>query len=159
MKSEVAPLSVLVPGSWEAFADGKLGSYEVLLLQSPEKAEYDSTLSFELYPLDGAWEDVVRRQNYHLLVWEGAPLSTNQALALRGAKGHKWIYKLRGEDGTLEVHYRLYLLLPKTLGEHRLLVLQGLAPAENSLEILPLFNRVVRSLAWGLQATNAVGSE
>lgn len=151
LKAKKAPLSAEVPSGWDGFSQEQEG-VEFLFLQNPKDEDYEALVSVSLHPTSGKFEDAVRRQTFQLLVWEGAPISTNQALTLRGASGHKWVYKASGLDDGQRLYYRLYLLLPKSIGHRRLLVLDGEGPAERSPEIVPIFNSIARSLAWGLQS-------
>lgn len=107
-------------------------------------------MSVALYPHEGQLTELVRKQNHHLLVWEEGPVIVNQALRLRGVPGHKWLYKHRDEDGRVRLYYRLYLLLPESVGDKRLLFLQGVSSGQESTHVLPMFNSLARSLAWGL---------
>ena len=152
VRSENFPLSLSAPSDWVVFPPSPEGDpNEVLFLQTPEESPFEAVLSVGVHPLSGKWEDLVKRQTYLYLVWEGAPLSVNEALKLRGAQGHKWVYQSQGKDGENKLYYRLCLLLPASLGAKRLLVLQGVAPAMASPQMVPLFNEIARSLAWGLQ--------
>lgn len=152
--AESAPLKVSAPTDWEVFTSNPDDPSEVLFLQTPDQAPYGVTVSFSLHPGDGNWDELVTRQNYHLLVREGAPISVNEALKLRGARGHKWVYQGRGPNGESRVYYRLYLLLPGSFGKDRLLLMQGAAPAEHSPEIVPSWNAMARSLSWGLDSSD-----
>lgn len=152
VRSENFPLSLSAPSDWISFPPSPKGDpNEILFLQTPDESAFQAILSVGVHPLTGKWEDLVKRQTYLYLVWEGATLTANDALKLRGAQGHKWIYQARAEDGESKLYYRLCLLLPASLGAKRLLVLQGVAPAAQSPQMVPLFNDIARSLAWGLQ--------
>lgn len=151
VRAEKFPLSLSAPADWEVFTSNPDDPDELIFLQTPKKAPYAATASVSAHVVQGDWEEIVRRQSYHLLVREGVPLATNEALKLRGAKGHKWVFKDTGPDGASKVYYRLYLLLPASVGGKRLLLLQGAAPAENSPEFVPQLNSMARSLVWGLQ--------
>ena len=144
------PLALSAPQDWEVFLESKDDPREILFLQSPEGAEYESAISVSAYATPGKWEDVVKRQNYHLIVWEDAPITINQELKMRGVRGHKWVYQARDENGESKLFYRLYLMLPGSITAKRLLVMQGSAPVDKSIEALPFFNQVAQSLAWGL---------
>lgn len=141
---------MLTPEKWEAFNTELADRNEVLFLQTPEGAEHETTVSVSLYPFHGKFSDLVRKQNYHLLVWEEGPVLVNQALKLRGVSGHKWMYREKSESGREQLFYRLYLLLPESVGEKRLLFLQGVTNDVDSTRVLPLFNDLARSLSWGL---------
>ena len=156
VKSKVLPLSLMIPGSWESFPDSDGNSSEVLYLQNSDGDACEASVSLSTHEVPKKWDELVKRQNYQLIVWEGAPISHNQELRIRGAKGHKWVYKAKGEDGHQKLYYRLFLLLPKSVGERRFLVMDGTAPAVRSPEVLPLFNRMASSLAWGLQADTPI---
>ena len=155
VSGEGFPLSVEVPADWEVFKTNPKDSSEVLFFQTPGGAPYSATVSISAHPAGGEWTEIVKRQDYHLLVWEGVPLSVDEELRLKGARGHKWVFNDRGPDGESKVYYRLYLMLPPAVAAKRLLLLEGAAPAENSPEVIPLFNTMARSLAWGLQLENA----
>jgi hypothetical protein len=146
-----APISVLAPPNWETFQESEDNPYEVLFLQSPKDAEYDITVSLAAHPLAGNWQDLVTRQTYHLVVFEGSSITVNEDLTLRGVRGHKWIFKGTGPDGSSKIYYRLYLVLPASVGKNQLLVMQGVAPGSRSPEAVPIFNALARTLSWGLQ--------
>ena len=148
------PLTVSAPSAWEVFTSNPKDPDEILFFQTAQDAPYGVTVSFSTHPVTGTWEELVSRQSYHLLVWDGVPLTVNEELKLKGARGHKWVYRDKGPNGESKVYYRLYLLLPGSVGEKRLLLMQGAAPAEHSPEIVPQWNTMARSLAWGLAAEN-----
>jgi hypothetical protein len=150
--AETFPLTVSAPSDWEVFTSNAENPNEILFLQTPEKAPYGVTVSFSTHPVTGNWDELIGRQSYHLLVWDGVPLIVNEPLKLKGAQGHKWVYRDKGPNGESKVYYRLYLLLPGSVGDNRLLLMQGSAPAEHSPEIVPRWNSMARSLAWGLSA-------
>ena len=150
VKAESSPISVQTPEKWEAFNTDLADQNEILFLQTPEEAEHETTVSVSLYRFTGKFSDLVRKQNYHLLVWEEGPVLVNQALKLRGVSGHKWMYREISESGREQLYYRLYLLLPESVGERRLLFLQGVTNDVDSTRVLPLFNNLARSLSWGL---------
>lgn len=151
VRAQTFPLSIEVPADWQSFPpDSKVDPNEVLFFQTPDSAPFAANLVLSAHATGGTWEDLVKRQTYHLLVFEGAPLQSNEALRLHGLPGHKWVYKAPSPDGVEKLYYRLYLLLPPTAGSRRLLVLQGSAPAEQALEMLPFFNQAARSLQYGL---------
>lgn len=147
------PLSVEAPSDWEVFTSNPDSPSELLFLQTPKAAPYPMTVSISAHPVSGDWSEIVRRQDFHLLVWEGVPLQVNEELKLKGSRGHKWVFNDLGPNGENKVYYRLYLLMPPTVvAGKRLLLLEGAAPAENSPEVVPLLNSMARSLAWGLQS-------
>ena len=141
------PLSVERPKQWESFPGSPKNSGEVLFLQSPKDTELDATVSISAYPLPNSWDDLVRRENFLMLVHD-SPMIENQALSLGGAKGHKWVYRGESSQGEPKLFYRLYLTLPPSVGSRRLLVLEGLAPDAQSEQALVLFNGLARSLNW-----------
>lgn len=147
------PFSVLAPQDWEVFTESEEDPNEVLFLQTSPKSEYEVTVSFAAHPFAGTWEDVVKRHSYHLIVFEDCPVLVDEELKLRGARGHKWVFKAADGEGVTKLYYRLYLLLPPSVGKNRLLVMQGVAPEGRSPEAIPVFNKLARSMAWGLQAT------
>ncbi|MCA9780788.1 MAG: hypothetical protein KC800_28905 [Candidatus Eremiobacteraeota bacterium] len=151
VRAEKFPLSLSAPTQWEVFTSNPDDPDEVLFLQTPKEAPYPATVSVSAHPVQGDWDEIVRRQSYFLLVHEGVPLATNEELRLRGAKGHKWVFNDIGPGGESKVYYRLYLLLPASVGGKRLLLLQGAAPAGSSPEFVPQLNDIARSLSWGLQ--------
>ena len=150
VRAQDFPLTVSIPVEWEVFTSNPDDPNEVLFLQTADDARYPATVSFSAHPVGGSWENVVGRQTYHLLVFEGVPLMVDEALQLRGARGHKWVFKDRGPDGEEKVYYRLYLLLPAGVDGRRLLLMQGSAPSEVSPEFIPFLNEMARSMAWGL---------
>jgi hypothetical protein len=150
--AESFPLTVLAPSDWQVFTSNEEDPSEILFLQTPEEAPYGVTVSFSTHSVDGDFDEIVNRQSYHLLVWDGVPLSANESLKLKGARGHKWVYKDRGPNGESKVYYRLYLFLPGSVGKNRLLLMQGAAPAEHSPVVVPQMNAMARSLAWGLSS-------
>lgn len=152
-RSETYPLSVALPPEWESFqADPKVQG-EVLFLQSPESGPLDATVRLSAFSPPRVWDDLLRRETYQLVVELDAPILVNEALTLRGARGHKWVYRSVSSQGQSQVHYRLYLNLPATVGPHRLLVMHATAPAEQAETALPLFGSLARSLAWGMDAS------
>ena len=151
VRAEKFPLSLTAPADWEVFTSNPEDPDELIFLQTPKDAPYAATAGVSAHLVQGDWDEIVRRQSYHLLVREGVPLATNEELKLRGAKGHKWVFKDTGPGGESKVYYRLYLLLPASVSGKRLLLLQGAAPAENSPEFVPLLNSLARILVWGLQ--------
>ena len=151
VRAEKFPLSLNAPQDWEVFTSNPDDPDELIFMQTPEGAPYAATASVSVHLVEGDWAEIVRRQTYHLLVREGVPLSVNEELKLRGAKGHKWVFKDTGPGGQSRVYYRLYLLLPPSVGGKRLLLIQGAAPAENSPEFVPQLNSLARSMTWGLQ--------
>ena len=147
--SESLPLSVALPQGWKSFqADPKVQG-EVLFLQSPESGPIDATVRLSAFPMPRVWNDLLRRETFQLVVEMDAPVLANEPLTLRGAKGHKWVYKATSSSGQSQVHYRLYLALPATAGASRLLVMHATAPVDQAGEALPLFGTLARSLAWG----------
>lgn len=150
-RAKRAPVSVEQPPNWEVFDKGDEQSGEILFLQSPA-GEAEKTVHLSLHFLSPDWEGLIKRQNYHLIVNEGVPIITNEALTLRGSRGHKWVYRAESENGNLRLYYRLYLALPASVGSKRLLVVQGSAPAESAPTSVPFFNELARSLSWGLAA-------
>ncbi len=147
-KAQGVPISVTPPQQWESYPGDPKNSGEVLFLQTPEGAEFESTVSLSVYPLPSSWDDLVRRENFLMIVHD-SPILENQALSLRGAKGHKWAYRGETSQGVPKLFYRLYLALPASVGPRRLLVLEGIAPEGHSSQALLLFNELARSLAWG----------
>jgi len=145
-----------VPSAWESFTESETDPNEVLFLQTPKGEELDATVTLSAYPLRGNWEDLVTRQTYHVVVFEGAPLIVDEELTLRGARGHKWVYKAKGPDGRQNLYYRLYLVLPESVGANRLLVMQGVVPDKSGVQAVPTFNALARSLNWGLQADSTL---
>lgn len=152
IRSERAAFAVNVPASWEVFTKSEEDPQELLFVQTPEGAEREITMSFTAYPMHGSWSELVRRQTYQLVVMEGTPALVDQELKLRGARGHKWAYKGVDSEGRSRLFYRLYLALPPVSGKKKLLFVQGVAPPDLSVEMLPVFNEIARSMAWGLQA-------
>ena len=149
-RSETNPLSVAQPEGWESFQGDPKVPGEVLFLQSPKTDDLDALITFTAHPMPGAWNDIVRRENYLMIVHDTAVLE-NQALTLRGAKGHKWIYRETSAHGESKLSYRLYLALPATVGAKRLLVMQASAPLAQSEGAIGTFNELARSLSWGNQ--------
>lgn len=148
-RAQTYPLSIALPEGWKSFpADSKVRG-EILFLQSPTEGSLDATVRLSAFPMPKSWESILRRETYHLVVELDAPVLLNEALTLRGAKGHKWFYRADSSKGESQVHYRLYLALPASVGVNRLLVLHASAPAEQSTEALSLFNSLARSLTWG----------
>lgn len=147
-RSESYPISVEPPIGWESFQGDPKVPGEVLFLQSPKDGSLDATVSISAFPPPHSWVDIVRRENFLMLVHD-APVLENQALTLRGAKGHKWVYHGLSSQGEPKLFYRLYLTLPATMGNRRLMVLQAIAPQSQSEEAVALFNELARSLAWG----------
>lgn len=143
-----SPVSVERPELWESFPGDPKNSGEVLFLQSPEGADFEATVSISAYPLPKSWEELVRREDFLMLVHD-SPMIENQALSLNSAKGHKWVYRGESSRGEPKLFYRLYLALPPSVGSRRLLVLEAIAPEAHSEQALPLFNRLARSLNWG----------
>jgi hypothetical protein len=147
-RSESFPLSMALPQGWKSFqADPKVQG-EVLFLQSPESGPIDATIRLSAFPMPRVWSDLLRRETFQLVVEMDAPVLANEALTLRGAKGHKWVYKATSSSGQSQVHYRLYLTLPAAVGVNRLLVMHATAPLDQAEEALPLFGTLARSLAW-----------
>lgn len=109
-------------------------------------------MSFSVYPLPGSWDELIKRKNYQMLVFEDGPVTSNDALKLRGTPGHKWVYESVDSQGVRRLTYQLYLLLPPQGGHKRFLFVQAVAPPESALEVVPLFNEVARSMVWGIQA-------
>jgi hypothetical protein len=153
-RSETYPLSIALPKGWESFQGDPKVQGEILFLQSPQPGPVDATLRLCVFPLPRSWDDLLRRETFQLVVEMDAPILSNEALTLRGAKGHKWVYRAVSSSGQNQVHYRLYLTLPATLGVNRLLVLHATAPSDQEETALPLFNSLARSLAWGVEASS-----
>lgn len=145
-------LRVTVPSAWESFTESPSDPTEVLFLQTPEGASPEVTMSFSVYPLPGSWDELIKRKNYQMLVFEDGPVTSNDALKLRGAPGHKWVYESVDPQGVRRLTYQLYLLLPPEGGHKRFLFVQAVAPTESALDLVPLFNEVARSMVWGIQA-------
>ncbi len=143
-------ISVQAPGNWESFKAEGSRVNDRLHLQSNFEAQLQGQATFSTYPLQGNWEDLIRRQTYHLVVVLGAKLSVNEALTLHGCRGHKWVYETRGADGVDRLFYRLYLALPGELSAQRLLVLHATTEAQESFTAVPIFNQMARSLTLGL---------
>ncbi len=147
-RSQAYPVSLTLLPDWESFQGDPKVPGEVLFLQSPKDGPLDATVSISAFPLPHSWDDIVRRENF-LMVVHDAPVLENQALTLRGAKGHKWIYHGLSSQREPKLFYRLYLTLPASVGGRRLLVLQAVAPQSQSEEAMAVFNELARSLAWG----------
>lgn len=147
-RSQSYPLSVAQPEGWESFPGDPKIPGEILFLQSPQAGDLDALITFTVHPMPGAWSDIVRRENYLMIVHDTAVLE-NQALTLKGAKGHKWIYRGTSPQGGSKLYYRLYLSLPASVGAKRLLVMQASAPLEQSQGAIATFNELARSLSWG----------
>ncbi len=145
------PLAVTVPTGWESMSPSDEQPGEVLFLQDKKGPEH-GFITYSLFPVSGKFEDLVRRQTYHVVVNLGVPMSANEDFKLRGARGHKWIYQAPTEGGTRQF-YRLYLIVPGSLTGKRLLVVHGDAPAEQAEQALGLFTETARSTAWGLAAS------
>jgi hypothetical protein len=145
------PLSVALPKGWESFPGDPKVQGEVLFLQSPQGGPIDATLRLSAFPMPRVWDDLLRRETYQLVVELDAPVLVNEALTLRGAKGHKWVYRGTSSSGQSQIHYRLYLALPATVGVNRLLVMHATAASEQSEEAMHVFGTLARSLAWGVQ--------
>ena len=158
VRSERSAFSAAVPVEWEVFTKSEEDPNELLFCQSPE-GKPEVTVSFTTYPLTGSWSELVRRQTYHLVVVEGSSALVDEELKLRGARGHKWAYRGMDSEGRSRLFYRLYLALPPMAGKKKLLFVQGVAPPEQSAEMLPLFNSIARSMAWGLQAELPLSEE
>ncbi len=143
------PLSVALPTGWESYPGDAKNPGEVLFLQTASGAEMDATVSFSAFPMPKEWDSILRRETFQLVVAMDAPVQTNQALTLSGARGHKWVYRAPSKEGVEQVHYRLYLALPASVGKNRLMVMQATAPAGQAAAALATFNDLARSLAWG----------
>lgn len=149
VQAERYRLSVALPAGWQSFQGDSKVRGEVLFLQSPEQAVPEATVRLSAFAPPRSWESLLRRETYHLVVETNAPVLVDEALTLRGAKGHKWVYRAVSSSGQEQLHYRLYLALPATVGANRLLVMHATAPAEQTAEAMALFNSLARSLAWG----------
>ncbi len=147
-RSENYPLSVRLPENWESFQGDPKVSGETLFLQSPEGDPMQATINWTAFPMTGTWDDLLRRERFHLVVEKNAPILVNEALTLRGARGHKWVYEGTAANGELKVYYRMYLLLPATVGPRRLLVAYGVANQAQSDSAVKLFNDLVRTANW-----------
>jgi hypothetical protein len=151
-RSESFPLSIALPKAWQSFQGDPKIRGEVLFLQSPQEGPLDATVQLSAFPLPRVWDDLLLRETYQLVVELDAPILVNEALTLRGAKGHKWVYRSVSSSGQQLLHYRLYLALPATVGANRLLVMHATAPADQSEGALNVFGSLARSLAWGSDA-------
>lgn len=145
------PISVELPSGWESFSGDPRTPGELLHLQTLAEAPWEASVSLSCFTLPKVWDHLIRRERYLLLAHWDAPVLTDEALTLRGVKGHKWVYRAPSTQNPERelLHYRLYLALPATVGSQRLLVLHGIAPAESTPEMVPLFNALARSLSWG----------
>ncbi len=153
VKAENFPLEVSVPSDWEALPPSPKNDPNVLLFfDSPDGSPVESIVSFEVYPLSGKWDDIIKKETQKLPVWEGAPLVTNEAFTLREAQGHRWVYRTRDKDGLTRVYYRLYVLLPESFGPKRLLEMQGTAQTKEDLQVVPFFDEMIGTITWGVQA-------
>jgi hypothetical protein len=148
-RSESFAVSIAQPEGWQAFQGDPKTPAEVLFLQSPETGPLDATISLSAYPMPHAWADLLRRQTFQLVVELDAPVLSNEALTMRGARGHKWAYRALSKSGEEKLYYRLYLALPASVGPRRLLVMAASAPAAQESDALDLFNGLARSLSWG----------
>lgn len=146
------PVSMALPEGWESFSGDPEVKGEVLFLQSPKSSPLNSFVRLSAYPLPKTWDALLRRETFQLVVEMDAPVLTNEALTLRGAKGHKWVYQAVSSSGQNQIHYRLYLALPSSVGANRLLVLDASAPLDQKDQALLVFGELARSLAWGQDA-------
>ena len=147
-RSENFPLSVRLPENWESFPGDPKVSGEVLFLQTGKGDLHEATISWAAFPMSGSWDDLLRRERFHLVVETDAPVLVNEALTLRGARGHKWVYEGTAANGTPKVYYRMYLLLPASVGPRRLLVVYGVADQTEKESAVELFNDLVRTANW-----------
>lgn len=143
------PLSLALPAGWESYPGEAGNPAEVLFVQTAQGSEMDATVSFSAFPMPKEWDSILRRETFQLVVAMDAPVQTDQALTLGGAQGHKWVYRAPSKQGVDQVHYRLYLALPASVGKNRLLVMQAVAPADQTASAVATFNDLARSLAWG----------
>ncbi len=143
-----SPFSVELPAGWEVLPPSESDTEKLHLVRNGGEHS-DGVATMDVHPLQGGWEELVKRQTYHLVVVVGADLFHREPLTLNGWRGYKWIYYASDSAGTRRLFYRLYLALPSELSERRLLVFQGsVTPAEQSADVAT-FNALVSSLRPG----------
>lgn len=148
VRAQGYPLTAALGQGWESYPGDPKNAGEVLFLQTADGNDLDATVSFSAFPMPKEWDSILRRETFQLVVAMDAPVEVNQPLTLGGAKGHKWVYRAVSKTGEQQLHYRLYLALPASVGKNRLLVMQATAPAAQAATATGIFNDLARSLAW-----------